>query len=149
MRVRPAGGVTEDASARAMTAGLAFPIVYPLLASMRKSAFRVASSMLSDCMLNETPVLSSLRLGTGVFDVILSNEMSDTGIFICSETSLRNVTLKSLSITAALTFKSNATIDSTFCFDGFRFSILSFSTQKALHPCKTKRTKHWDLQKGF
>ena len=33
MRAHPAGGVAEDASARAMTAGLAFPIVYPLLAA--------------------------------------------------------------------------------------------------------------------
>ena len=29
MRARQAGGVPEEASARAMTAGLAFPIVYP------------------------------------------------------------------------------------------------------------------------
>jgi len=35
MRARPAGGVAEDASARAMTAGLAFPIVYPLLAALQ------------------------------------------------------------------------------------------------------------------
>jgi len=35
MRPHPAGGVAEDASARAMTAGLAFPIVYPLLAALQ------------------------------------------------------------------------------------------------------------------
>jgi len=35
MRAHPAGGVAEDASARAMTAGLAFPIVYPLLAVLQ------------------------------------------------------------------------------------------------------------------
>jgi len=29
MRARQAGGVAEDTSARAMTAGLAFPIMYP------------------------------------------------------------------------------------------------------------------------
>eukprot|EP00277_Geminigera_cryophila_P002655 CAMPEP_0179418036 /NCGR_PEP_ID=MMETSP0799-20121207/7728_1 /TAXON_ID=46947 /ORGANISM="Geminigera cryophila, Strain CCMP2564" /LENGTH=64 /DNA_ID=CAMNT_0021191169 /DNA_START=1 /DNA_END=193 /DNA_ORIENTATION=+ len=36
----PAGGVAEDASARAMTAGLAFPIVYPypLLAALQACA---------------------------------------------------------------------------------------------------------------
>ena len=35
MRAHPAGGVAEDASARAMTAGLAFPIVYPLLVALQ------------------------------------------------------------------------------------------------------------------
>ena len=35
LRVHPAGGVAEDASARAMTAGLAFPIVYPLLTALQ------------------------------------------------------------------------------------------------------------------
>ena len=35
MRAHPAGGVAEDASARAMTLGLAFPIVYPLLAALQ------------------------------------------------------------------------------------------------------------------
>jgi len=35
MWARPAGGVAEDSSARAMTAGLAFPIVYPLLAALQ------------------------------------------------------------------------------------------------------------------
>jgi len=35
MRAHPAGGVAEDASARAMTADLAFPIVYPLLAVLQ------------------------------------------------------------------------------------------------------------------
>jgi len=35
MRARPAGGVSEDATARVMTAGLAFPIVYPLLAALQ------------------------------------------------------------------------------------------------------------------
>jgi len=35
IRAHPAGGVAEDASARAMTAGLAIPIVYPLLAALQ------------------------------------------------------------------------------------------------------------------
>ena len=35
MRAHPAGGVAEDASARTMTAGLAFPIMYPLLAALQ------------------------------------------------------------------------------------------------------------------
>jgi len=35
MQAYPAGGVVEDASARAMTAGLVFPIVYPLLAALQ------------------------------------------------------------------------------------------------------------------
>jgi len=35
MWARPAGGVAEDASARAMTAGLAFPIAHPLLAALQ------------------------------------------------------------------------------------------------------------------
>ena len=35
MRAHPAGGVAGDASARAMTAGLAIPIVYPLLAALQ------------------------------------------------------------------------------------------------------------------
>jgi len=35
MRARPAGGVAEDASARVMTAGLAFSIVYPLLVALQ------------------------------------------------------------------------------------------------------------------
>ena len=35
MRAHPAGGVAEDASARTMTAGLAFAIVYPLLAALQ------------------------------------------------------------------------------------------------------------------
>ena len=35
MRARPAGGVAEDASACVMTTGLAFPIVYPLLAALQ------------------------------------------------------------------------------------------------------------------
>jgi len=35
MRAHPAGGVAEDASARAMTAGLAVPIVYPLLVALQ------------------------------------------------------------------------------------------------------------------
>jgi len=35
MRAHPAGGIAEDASARAMTVGLAFPIVYPLLAELQ------------------------------------------------------------------------------------------------------------------
>jgi len=38
MRAHPAGGIAEDASARAMTAGLAFPIVYPLLAALQACA---------------------------------------------------------------------------------------------------------------
>jgi len=38
MRARPAGGVAENASARAMTAGLAFPIAYPLLAALQAFA---------------------------------------------------------------------------------------------------------------
>jgi len=38
MRAHPAGGVAEDASARVMTAGLAFPIVYPLLAALQACA---------------------------------------------------------------------------------------------------------------
>ena len=35
MRAHPAGGVAEDASARAMPAGHAFPIVYPLFAVLQ------------------------------------------------------------------------------------------------------------------
>jgi len=35
IRAHPAGGVAEDASACAMIAGLAFPIVYPLLAVLQ------------------------------------------------------------------------------------------------------------------
>jgi len=35
MRARPAGGVAEDASARAMTTELAFPIVHPLLTALQ------------------------------------------------------------------------------------------------------------------
>jgi len=35
IRAHVVGGVAEDASARAMTAGLAFPIVYPLLAALQ------------------------------------------------------------------------------------------------------------------
>jgi len=35
MRAHAAGGVAEDASVRAMTAGLAFLIVYPLLAALQ------------------------------------------------------------------------------------------------------------------
>jgi len=35
MRAHPAGGIATDASARAMTAGLAFLIVYPLLAVLQ------------------------------------------------------------------------------------------------------------------
>jgi len=38
MRAHPARGVAEDASARAMTAGLAFPIVYPLLIALQACA---------------------------------------------------------------------------------------------------------------
>jgi len=34
MRAHPAGGVAEDTRARVMTAGLAFPIVYPLLVAL-------------------------------------------------------------------------------------------------------------------
>jgi len=46
MRAGPAGGVAEDASARAMTAGLAFPIVYPLLAALQACADINASTTL-------------------------------------------------------------------------------------------------------
>jgi len=35
MRAHPAGGIAKDASARVMTTGLAFPIVYPLLAALQ------------------------------------------------------------------------------------------------------------------
>ena len=35
MRAHPAGGLAEDASARVMTAGFAFPMVYPLLAALQ------------------------------------------------------------------------------------------------------------------
>jgi len=35
MQARPARGIAEDASARAMTAGFAFPIVYPLLEALQ------------------------------------------------------------------------------------------------------------------
>jgi len=38
MRAHPAGGVAEDNSARAMTAGLAFPIVHPLLVVLQAGA---------------------------------------------------------------------------------------------------------------
>jgi len=38
MRAHPARGVAKDASARAMTAGLAFPIVYPLLVTLQACA---------------------------------------------------------------------------------------------------------------
>ena len=40
MRAHPARGVAEDASARAMAAGLAFPIVYPLLAAYKREIGR-------------------------------------------------------------------------------------------------------------
>jgi len=46
MRARPAGGVAEDASARAMTVGLAFPIVYPLLTALQACVDIKASTML-------------------------------------------------------------------------------------------------------
>ena len=46
MQARPAGGEVEDASARAMTAGLAFPIVYPLLAALQACADINASTTL-------------------------------------------------------------------------------------------------------
>jgi len=35
MRARPAGGVAKDAKALAMTTGLAFHIVYPLLVALQ------------------------------------------------------------------------------------------------------------------
>ena len=38
MRAHPAGGIAKDASARAMIAGLVFPIVYPLLAALQACA---------------------------------------------------------------------------------------------------------------
>ena len=46
IRAHPAGGVAEDASARAMTAGLAFPIVYPLLTALQACADINASTTL-------------------------------------------------------------------------------------------------------
>jgi len=46
MRAHPARGVAEDASARAMTAGLAFPVVYPLLAALQACADTNASTTL-------------------------------------------------------------------------------------------------------
>jgi len=46
MQAHAAGGVAEDASARTMTAGLAFPIVYPLLAALQVCADINASTML-------------------------------------------------------------------------------------------------------
>jgi len=46
MRAHPAGDVAEDTSARAMTAGLAFPIVYPLLAALQACADINASTTL-------------------------------------------------------------------------------------------------------
>ena len=46
MRAHPAGGVAEDASARAMNAGLAFPIVYPLLVVLQACADINASTTL-------------------------------------------------------------------------------------------------------
>jgi len=47
MRAHPAGGIAEDASARAMTAGLAFPIVYPLLAALQACTDINASTTLT------------------------------------------------------------------------------------------------------
>jgi len=44
MRAHPGRGVAEEASARAMTAGLAFPIVYPLLVVLQACADINASS---------------------------------------------------------------------------------------------------------
>jgi len=46
MRAHPARGVAEDASVRAMTTGLAFPIVYPLLAALQACADINASTAL-------------------------------------------------------------------------------------------------------
>jgi len=46
MRIRPAWGVAEDASARAMTTGLAFPFVYPVLAALQACADINASTTL-------------------------------------------------------------------------------------------------------
>jgi len=45
MWAHPAGGVAEDASARVMTAGLAFPIVYPLLAVLQACTDIINASM--------------------------------------------------------------------------------------------------------
>jgi len=46
MRAHPAGGVAEDVSARAMTTGLVFPIMYPLLAALQACADINASTTL-------------------------------------------------------------------------------------------------------
>ena len=46
IQAHPARGVAEDASARAMTADLAFPIVYPLLAALQACVDINASTML-------------------------------------------------------------------------------------------------------
>ena len=45
MRAHPVRGVAEDASARVMNAGLAFPIVYPLLVVLQECADINASTM--------------------------------------------------------------------------------------------------------
>jgi len=46
MRAHPAGGIAEDASARAMIAGLFSPIVYPLLVALQACADINASTTL-------------------------------------------------------------------------------------------------------
>jgi len=46
MRAHPARGAADDASARAMTAGLVFPIVYPLLPALQACADINASTTL-------------------------------------------------------------------------------------------------------